>query len=139
MEKKLKLKQNSRTAFWNLGAVVEAFWNLGALVEAQETYDGFLMWKFNIQKKDIGYIKIRSTCRAWIGRRSKPGFYKKDGNVFPGFPQEAMSHADIICCAFTENRTARVHSQNNQFLYILFSHERRRKQSTNHGLSAGLR
>jgi hypothetical protein len=38
-----------------LGAVVEAFWNLGALVEAQETYDGFLMWKFNIQYKDMIY------------------------------------------------------------------------------------
>jgi hypothetical protein len=26
-----------------------------------------------------------------------------DGNdVFPGFPPKAMSHADIICCAFTE-------------------------------------
>jgi hypothetical protein len=35
----------------------------------------------------------------------KPGFaesMKIDGKVFPGFPQKAMSHADIICCAFTE-------------------------------------
>jgi hypothetical protein len=44
MKKNLKLKQKSRTAFWNLGAEVEAFWNLGAVVEAQETNDGFLMW-----------------------------------------------------------------------------------------------
>jgi hypothetical protein len=24
-----------------------------------------------------------------------------EGNVFPGFPLKAMSHADIICCALT--------------------------------------
>jgi hypothetical protein len=27
---------------------------------------------------------------------------KIEGDVFPGFPLKAMSHADIICCAFTE-------------------------------------
>jgi hypothetical protein len=36
----------------------------------------------------------------------KPSFAESmemGGNVFPGFRQKAMSHADIIiCCAFTE-------------------------------------
>jgi hypothetical protein len=43
-----------------------------------------------------------NTCQAWRGRRSKTSFPKVGGNAFPGFPLKAMSHADIICCAFTE-------------------------------------
>jgi hypothetical protein len=69
------------------------------VVEAEKKMTGFY---FNKQfKHGGGCVPKRITCRAWRGRRSKTGFHKIEGNVFPGFPLKAMSHADIICCALT--------------------------------------
>jgi hypothetical protein len=76
--------------------------NCGAVecevVEAEKN-DGFSILLINTSIWDI---KKRNTCRASGGRRSKARFGKKWRNAFPGFPLRAVSHADIICCAFTE-------------------------------------
>jgi hypothetical protein len=42
-----------------------------------------------------------STCRAGRGRRSETRFRKIEGEVCPGFPLRAMSHADVISGALT--------------------------------------
>ena len=64
---------------------------------SREKNDGFY---FNIQYKHMMYKK-RSTCRAGRGRRSETRFRKIEGEVCPGFPLRAMSHADVISGALT--------------------------------------
>jgi hypothetical protein len=36
-------------------------------------------------------------------KRFRKRFCKNQGGLFPGFPLIMVSHADIICCAFTQN------------------------------------
>jgi hypothetical protein len=65
---------------------------------SSEKNDGFY---FNIQYKHRGWITKRSTCQAGKGRRLETRFRKIEGEVCPGFPLRAMSHADVISGALT--------------------------------------
>jgi hypothetical protein len=55
---------------------------------------------FNKQFKHGGGYTKKEHVPGMERAALKTGFRKIEGNVFPGFPLKAMSHADIIfCCA----------------------------------------
>jgi hypothetical protein len=90
---RIKNKTNSKSALLNCGA--DGCDGSGS----REKNGGFY---FNIQYKNRGCITKRSTCRGGRGRRSETRFRKIKGEIFPGFPLRAMSHADFIYGALTE-------------------------------------
>jgi hypothetical protein len=68
------------------------------VVEAEKKMTGSIF----IYNSRIQDITKRSTCRGGRGRRSETRFRKIEGEIFPGFPLRAMSHADVIYGALNE-------------------------------------